>query len=131
MEITSDNHQRKILIVDDSTTIRYLLRLTLSDPRFILFEADSSEKALPIIKNESPELIVLDVMMPGDMNGFQLCQMIKAWPNAQQYKIILLTACTQQDDLEQGQQAGADYYLTKPFSPIDLMGIIHQILPNQ
>ena len=108
----------KILLVDDNRVIRHLLRLTFADRQlFQVIEADSGEKALPIVLREQPEIIILDVLMPGELNGFQICHMIKSWQDTRHCKIILLSAKSQQDDLEQGRQAGADHYVTKPFSP--------------
>jgi CheY-like chemotaxis protein len=118
---------RKILLVDDNRVIRHLLRLTFADSLlFQVFEADSGEKALPIVLREQPEIIILDVLMPGELNGFQICHMIKSWQDTRHCKIILLSAKSQQDDLEQGRQAGADYYVTKPFSPTELIRLVNE-----
>lgn len=114
----------KILIVDDNRLIRHLLRLTLTDSRIELFEADCGEKALPIITDQNPDYVILDVMMPGELNGFQICEMVKSWKDTQNCKIVMLTASSQQEDFEIGQKSGADYYLTKPFSPKELLSII-------
>lgn len=94
---------------------------------FQLFEADSGEQALPLVRKEKPDIIILDVMMPGELNGFQICSMIKSWRDCQHCKIILLSARSQADDLEQGNAAGADFYITKPFSPNHLLSLINQI----
>ena len=116
---------RKILLVDDNRVIRHLLRLTFADSLlFQVFEADSGEQALPIVLREKPEIILLDVLMPGELNGFQICHMIKSWQDTRHCKIILLSAKSQQDDLEQGRQAGADHYVTKPFSPTELIRLV-------
>lgn len=114
----------KILIVDDNQTLRHLLKLTFSDSRFELHEADSCLTALPKILKLKPDYVILDVMMPGELNGFQICSMVKSWPDTQSCKIILLTALTEQRDLENGQEAGADFYVTKPFSPKNLLSLI-------
>lgn len=117
---------RKILLVDDNRIIRHLLRLTFADSSlFEVFEADSGEQALPIVLREKPEIIILDVLMPGELDGFQICQMIKSWQDTRHCKIILLSAKSQQDDLAQGRQAGADYYVTKPFSPTELIKLVN------
>jgi CheY-like chemotaxis protein len=71
-----------------------------------------------------PDYVILDVMMPGELNGFQICSMVKSWPDTQSCKIKLLTALTEQRDLENGQEAGADFYVTKPFSPKNLLSLI-------
>ncbi len=114
----------KILFVDDNRIIRHLLRLTLTDKRIELLEADCGETALPIITSQKPDYVILDVMMPGELNGFQICQMVKSWEDTKDCKIIMLTASSQQEDFEIGQQVGADFYLTKPFSPKELLSLI-------
>lgn len=114
----------KILIVDDNRIIRHLLKLTFSDNRFELFETECSETALSMIAEQKPDYVILDVMMPGELNGFQICQEVKSWPDTLHCKIILLTARSQQQDFDLGKQVGADFYLTKPFSPKELLALI-------
>lgn len=123
---------KKVLIVDDNRIIRQLLRLTFSNTsRFQLFEADSGEQALPLVISQKPDYIILDVMMPGELNGYQICQMIKSWKDTCHSKIIILSARGQQDDLETGYKSGADHYIVKPFSPAELMQWIDSNEPSQ
>lgn len=118
----------KVLFVDDNRIIRHLLRLTFADAgSYQIFEAGSYEEALPIIKQDHPSLIVLDVMMPGKLNGLELCKLIKSSHEYHYCKIIILSARTQQDDIELGINAGADLYVTKPFSPVKLIQIVEQL----
>lgn len=127
MTESSHPQPRKILFVDDNRIILHLLRLTFANqPGYELFEASSGETALPIVLREKPDIIVLDVMMPGELDGFQLCQMIKSWPDTQHCCVIFLSACSQKNDIDEGQRVGADYYLTKPFRPDDLLGLIER-----
>lgn len=114
----------KILIVDDNRIIRHLLRMTFFDKRFELFEAECSNIVLPIITDQKPDYIILDVMMPGELNGFQICQQVKACKDTRDCKIILLSARSQQQDFDLGKQVGADFYMTKPFSPKELLSLI-------
>lgn len=114
----------KILIVDDNRIIRHLLRLTFSDSRIELFEADCCATALSIITEQKPDYVILDVMIPGELNGFQVCQKVKSWSDTRPCKIILLTARSQQQDVDLGKQVGADFYMTKPFSPTELLALI-------
>jgi DNA-binding response OmpR family regulator len=119
----------KILLVDDNRIIRHLLRLTFAnDERFIIFEAENSEEALLIVEHEHPEVIILDVMMPGGISGFEVCQLVKSKEETRFCKIILLSARGQQDDLAQGQEAGADLYIVKPFSPSVLIRQVEELL---
>lgn len=121
--------QRKILIVDDNRIILHLLRLTLDDhSRFQVLEANSGADALAIVTSEHPDLVILDVMMPGEFNGFQICNMIKSQSESKHCKVILLTARSQQSDLELGREAKADHYVTKPFSPKELLELVDATL---
>jgi len=119
--------KQKILIVDDNRIIRQLVRLTLASlTEYDLLETDSADQVLPMVLSERPDIIILDVMMPGDLDGFQICRMIKANAELAHCKVILLSARSQADDLQQGKAAGADVYITKPFSPSALVTLIKQ-----
>ena len=129
MEQISTPMLRKILIVDDNRIIRHLLRLTFEDSaRFQILEADCGDSALALAISERPEIIVLDVMMPGELNGFQVCSLIKSRQDSKHCKVILLSARCQQSDIEQGREAKADQYVTKPFSPKDLLALVESML---
>lgn len=118
----------KILFVDDNRIIRHLLRLTFSDSkRFEILEAESAELAVPIVLQQKPAIIILDIMMPGELDGFQLCQMIKSSEETKHSKIILLSAKSQQEDLVRGREVGADRYITKPFSPTALIELVEEL----
>lgn len=122
----------KILIVDDDRIIRHLLELTFSNKDlYQLFEADCGEKAIPLALREKPDLIFLDVRMPGELNGFEICKMIKSWEDMRQSKIFLLSAQSQQGDIELGLSMGADGYITKPFSPKKLLSIVDKEFNSQ
>jgi two-component system, OmpR family, phosphate regulon response regulator PhoB len=115
----------KILIVDDQADLRKLIRLTLQPAHFQVFEAITGHEALEQAQAILPDLVLLDVMMPGDLNGFGVCRALKAQPQFAQTKVILLTARGQEADLELGRVAGADDYLVKPFSPTQLLNLVH------
>lgn len=123
---------RKILIVDDNRIIRHLLKLTFEDnARFEVLEADCGDSALTITKREHPDLLILDVMMPGELNGFQVCEIIKSWSDTKDCKVVLLSARCQQSDIEQGREAKADHYVTKPFSPTELLALVESLLSSK
>jgi len=110
---------KKLLIVDDESHIRMLIEQALEeleneDVEFL--SADNGEKALDIIRNENPQLVFLDVMMPR-MNGMEVCRKVKKELSLKNVYIILLTAKGQELDRQRGQEVGADLYLTKPFDP--------------
>lgn len=115
---------KRILIVDDQGELRKLVRMTLEFGDYELHEAENGERALELVRAIKPDIIILDVMMPGKVDGYQVCEQLKAQLETQSIHIILLTARGQQADLEQGKQAGADSYLVKPFSPLELIEIV-------
>jgi len=110
----------KVLLVDDNADVRNLLRLTLSFDDYELREADSGVSALEIIYDWHPDIVLLDIMMPGEKDGLQVCREVKQDPALKDVFIAILTARGQKKDIENGESAGADSYLTKPFSPMDL-----------
>jgi len=124
MTDTQTSAQLKILLVDDNRIIRQLLKLTFADSRFKLFEAECGEQALAIIADEKPDYVFLDVKMPGELDGLQVCQLVKASDETRHCKIILLTALSQQEGFDSGIQAGADFCISKPFSPAELLSLV-------
>ena len=118
----------KILIADDEPSLRLLVRATLSaNKSFDLLEATDGTEALNKAQKELPELILLDVMMPG-LSGFEVCERLKNDPKTKDIIIIMLTAKGQQSDRDWAISIGTDYFLTKPFSPIELFNLIEKIL---
>ena len=117
----------KILIVDDEPAIRFLIASTLEDEGYELFEAADGMEAYNLVGHIKPNLIILDVMMPG-LTGYELCAKLKQDPATRNIIIIMLTAKGQEQDRLQSQQAGADHYLRKPFSPMELLNIISTLV---
>lgn len=120
---------KKLLIADDEPGIRTLVRMTLIDDSFEIIEASDGIEALAMAKQERPDLVLLDVSMPGK-TGFEVCREIKSDPNLSGTVVVMLTALAQESDLELGERAGADGYFTKPFSPLALMRKVDEILGN-
>lgn len=114
-------NNRKILIVDDNAELRMLISLTLEFSQCELLEADNAETGLAIIREHKPDIVLLDVMMPGKMDGLALCRLIRSDETLNGIKIIMLSAKGQKKDIQQGLEAGADDYVVKPFSPSELM----------
>lgn len=112
---------KKILIVDDHADLRKLIRITLLGNAYELHEASTGDEAMILLPDLRPDLVILDVMMPGHLNGYQVCERIKADPELQGITVILVTARAQHTDIEEGMAAGADLYLIKPFSPMELL----------
>ncbi|MBB5017252.1 DNA-binding response OmpR family regulator [Chitinivorax tropicus] len=119
---------KKILIVEDQDDIRKLIRMTLEFEDFEIHEAPEGATGLKMVESVRPDLVLLDVMMPGELDGFQVCQRIKYNPGWQHIKVIMLTARTQKMDRSVGEAMGADGYLTKPFSPLELIETIENRL---
>ena len=110
-----------MLIVDDHSELRKLIRMTLDLGDYQLFEADFGLQALELAEEIQPDLVVLDVMMPGDLNGYEVCAKLKSPERNKIPCVILLTAKGQEVDIEEGRKAGAEHYLVKPFSPLELI----------
>ena len=122
--------EKKLLIVDDEAHIRMLIEQTLEeleDEGVNFLTAENGEQALEIIKNENPQLVFLDVMMP-KMNGMEVCRRVKKELNMHKVFIVLLTAKGQELDRQKGQEVGADLYMTKPFDPEVILQKAREIL---
>ena len=113
--------KKTILIVDDQGELRKLVRMTLEFGDYELHEAENGQRALALAEAIEPDLIILDVMMPGELDGYQVCQKLKKENMKKVPYVMLLTARGQKSDLEEGQRVGADNYLVKPFSPLELI----------
>ena len=113
-----------VLITDDQADIRKLVRMTLDMADVEVYEADNAASALDLIYRVRPKVVLMDIMMPGEMDGLDACRQIKADADLARTIVIMLTARGQQADLDAGKTAGADAYLVKPFSPLELLGMV-------
>lgn len=118
---------QKILVVDDHADIRRMMRLTL-EREYQVLEADNGEAALDMIRREHPRLVLLDIMMPGRLDGLAVLEIVKGTAELRDIDVILLTARGQVKDHEAGIRLGADEYFIKPFSPLQLLAFIHDRL---
>lgn len=116
----------RILIVEDQPDIRQLIRMTLEFGSHELHEADNGDDGYRLARSLRPQIMLLDIMMPGSMDGLQVCAKLKRDPEFSDIRIVLLTARGQQTDIAAGLEAGADAYLIKPFSPLELMDKIDE-----
>ena len=121
---------KKILIADDFADIRELVAETLGCDQYQLLEAEAAEEAVRIAEREIPDIIIMDVMMPGTIDGIEATRIIKENPKTRNCFIILLSAKGQVDDQERGLKAGADSYFVKPFSPMELIDKVEAILKS-
>lgn len=118
-----------VLIVDDEPPIVELVRFTLEDERVRVLEAGDGLEALAVARAAEPDLIFLDVQLP-HLNGFEVCRRLRQEAGLEKTKIVMLTAANQAHDLARGRAAGADLYLTKPFSPLRLLTLVSSLLPE-
>jgi DNA-binding response OmpR family regulator len=117
----------KLLIADDEAGIRSLVRITLKSDAYQILEAADGKQALALAREHNPTLALLDVMMP-HLTGFEVCRALKSDPATARTAVVMLTARASDADLEEGQAAGADEYLTKPFSPQALLRKVDEML---
>jgi DNA-binding response OmpR family regulator len=119
--------QTKVLVVDDNADSVAILRGFLEARGYSVAAASNGMEALGWVRREAFDLVLLDVMMPG-MSGFEVLAEIRTQPATATLPVILLTAKTQDDDLMTGYDGGADYYITKPFTPKQLFYGIELVL---
>jgi two-component system KDP operon response regulator KdpE len=121
-----DDHlkNRSILVVDDEERMARFIRLNLEHDGFQVVEAYRGMKALQALRDEMPDLVILDVMMP-DLDGFEVLKMIREISSV---PVIMLTAKGEEDDRVRGLELGADDYITKPFSPRELVSRVRAVL---
>ena len=119
--------KEKILIVEDEKTIVKLLEYNLKKESFITIVARSGEDAIAQAKKNHPDLILLDIMLPG-IDGLEVCKTLKSDGKTSPIPIIMLTAKSQESDKVVGLELGADDYITKPFSPRELIARIKAVL---
>ena len=119
---------KKILITDDQVEVRELVDVTLRIEEYEIFQASSGEEAVKISMAEKPDLILMDIMMPGGIDGLEATRIIKSNPETKGCHIIILSAKGQQIDREKGRVVGADDYFVKPFSPLDLIRKVEEVM---
>jgi CheY-like chemotaxis protein len=118
---------RIVVIADDEPSMRLLVHATIESDDYTVVEAVDGTHAWALIQEHKPSLVLLDVQMPG-LSGLEVLQKIKEEPSLAATRVILLTAKAQESDIEAGLIAGADFYLTKPFSPLDLLTRVEEAL---
>lgn len=117
----------KVLVVDDSTSVRKVLEKLLASRGLVVTTSESAEKGLEVINHNTPHLVIADVVMPG-MSGFELCQTLKMRDSTKSIPVILISGIINEDVVTQAQQAGAFGVVSKPFTPDDLFPKIERAL---
>lgn len=118
---------KKILVVDDDPYILMSLEFLMKKEGFDVKVARNGTEALDIIQQETPSLVLLDIMMP-DMDGYAICKHIKGNKKLQHIKVVFLSAKSKESDIQKGYDLGASLYVTKPFSTRDLMKKVRELL---
>ncbi|MBQ0936392.1 response regulator transcription factor [Ideonella paludis] len=112
---------KRVLIVDDQADIRELVRMTLELQDYDLHEAANGEDGVKQAQALTPDLVLMDVMMPGAIDGIEACRRIRNDPRLKRSKVVILSAKARPEDRATGLAAGATDYLVKPFSPRELL----------
>lgn len=116
----------RVLAVDDDPTILRLLQVNLEMEGHEVLTAENGQSALETIRSERPQVVLLDVMMP-EMDGFQVCEQVRADAEIADTPVVFVSARAQQADLDRGYASGADAYITKPFDPLELIETIERL----
>jgi len=119
--------REKILVVDDEKDIIELLKYNLEREGFRVIPSYNGEDALRLVRNESPDLVILDLMLPG-LDGLEVCRILKKREETSHIPIIMLTAKTTEPDIIVGLELGADDYMTKPFRVGELVARVRAVL---
>jgi DNA-binding response OmpR family regulator len=114
---------KTVLIADDQPSLRLLINATIASDDYNIVEAADGDQAWRLLQEHRPEIAVLDVIMPGK-SGIDLTKAIRQSDALAATRVILLSACETAEDVARGLAAGADLYMTKPFSPLQLLGVL-------
>jgi len=114
--------------VDDRAEVRELMKITLRSEDYQIFQANNGEKAIDVARKEKPDLIIMDIMMPGEIDGIEATRILKNDPVTKGSIIIMLTSKGQKEDIKKGYETGAEDYFVKPFSPLDLIKKVEEVL---
>ena len=118
-----------VLIADDEPSLRLLVSATIASEEYEVIEAMDGDEAWSLIRRHRPSVVLLDVQMPGQ-TGLELTRSIRHDPELASTCVILLTSKAQHSDVQAGLDAGADRYLTKPFSPLELLRVVEQAIDH-
>lgn len=120
----------KVIVIDDEPFILMMIEDKLKKAGIKVITLRESIKAMPVIKNEKPDLVILDWMMP-ELSGIELCKKLKSDPDTAGIPIFMLTAKGQEADEQLGLKCGVTRYITKPFSPRALLAIVEETIGKQ
>lgn len=126
----NEGKKPRILIVDDDPVIVRLLQINFRLEGYEVDTASRGEEALQRVREHLPDVVVLDVMMPG-LDGWEVCRQLKENPKVSHIPVIFLSARAQDEDRQRGYALGVDEYVTKPFDPAHLVEIVRRSLEKQ
>ena len=118
---------KEILIVDDEPDVVVPIQFLMEQQGYLVMVAERGEDALDLIYQYKPDLVILDIMLPG-IDGYEVCEIIRLDPNFRDVKIIFLTARDREVDIAKGLSLGADAYITKPFLNTELVTKVGELL---
>lgn len=125
-----DNNKKKILVVDDESGLVEMLSIRLEANNYQVIAASDGQEGLDKARAGSPDLIILDLMLP-KLDGCQVCRALKSDEKYKQIPIVIFTARAQESDVKAGNEAGADAYITKPFEPDILLAKVNQLIEKR
>ncbi|MFW6116032.1 MAG: response regulator transcription factor, partial [Chloroflexota bacterium] len=123
----TDHPRRTVLIAEDEPALAAAIATTVSLEGLETVIASTGEEALSLARQLRPDLVLLDVMLPG-MSGIEVCATLKTSPETDQIPVVLVTAKSEREDRALGIAAGASAYVTKPFSPVQLIDLVKKAL---
>ncbi|MGD8716932.1 MAG: response regulator [Desulfobacterales bacterium] len=120
---------KEILIVDDEPGIVVPLQFLMKQQGYNVMTAERGEDALDLIYQYKPDLVLLDIMLPG-IDGYEVCEIVRLNPDYRDVKIVFLTARRSEVEIAKGLSIGGDAYITKPFSNAELVALVKKLLQN-
>jgi DNA-binding response OmpR family regulator len=123
----SSTNRKKIVVIEDEPDIVEVISYNLKREGYSVFSVDRGDEGINLIRNQSPHLVILDLMLPG-MDGLSICQQMKSDPLVSDIPIIMISAKGEESDVVIGLELGADDYLAKPFSPRELLARVKAVL---
>jgi two-component system alkaline phosphatase synthesis response regulator PhoP len=124
------SNTKKILIVDDEPSIVLSLEFLMEKAGYIVFTAGDGEAAMEKVRDEKPDLVLLDINLPG-RSGYDICQSMRANPEWNDIRIVMVTAKGRDVEREKGFAMGADEYITKPFSTEEVVETVSRLIENE
>ncbi len=119
----------RILVVEDQDSIRRMIEALIQARGYSVTAVSSGAKALDVATTDPPDLVLLDLMLPGQYDGFEVCQRLRKDPTTREVPVVIITAMDDEATRTRAKQAGATSFYTKPFSPIALLKEIERLKP--